>query len=189
MKKSILTMAFLSIITAAMAQRTNMSIDTKTSTVHWTAKKVVGGHEGTIDLKSGSLQTEKGKIIGGDFVIDMNSMVCTDAPKLTGHLKNEDFFNVPQYSTAKFVITKVDNSKATPVLYGNLTIKDKTKAISFPAKVTKSEAGALEAEAMGIKINRLDFDIKYRSASFFSDLGNRAIEDEFTLDVKIKAKK
>ena len=179
--------AFLSIITAAVAQRTNLTIDTKASTVHWTAKKVVGGHEGTINIKSGSLQTDKGKIVGGEFVIDMNSMACTDAPKLTGHLKNEDFFNVPEYSTAKFAITKVDNSKATPVLHGNLTIKDKTKAISFPVKVIKSDGSGLEAEAMGIKINRLDFDIKYRSASFFADLGNRAIEDEFTLDVKIKA--
>lgn len=189
MKKPILVVAFIFTLASAFAQKTNLSIDTKASSIKWEAKKVVGGHVGTINIKSGTVQTEKSKIVAGEFVIDMNSLLCTDAPKLTAHLKNEDFFNVPQYSTAKFVITKVDNSKATPVVTGNLTIKDKTKAISFPIKVTNSTANTLEAEATGIKINRIDFDIKYHSASFFSDLGNRAIEDEFTLDVKIKATK
>ncbi|MFD2967625.1 YceI family protein [Sphingobacterium bambusae] len=189
MKKPILFLALIFAITSVFAQKTTLKIDSKASSIKWVAKKVVGGHEGTINIKNGTLQTEKNKITGGEFVIDMNSMLCPDAPKLTDHLKNEDFFNVPQYGTAKLVITKVDNSKANPVITGNLTIKDKTKAISFPVKVTNATANGLEAEAIGIKINRLDFDIKYRSASFFSDLGNRAIEDEFTLDVKIKAVK
>ncbi len=118
----------------------------------------------------------------------MNSMACTDAPKLTGHLKNEDFFNVPTYPNSKFVISKVDNSKGNPIITGNLTIKNKTKSISFPAKVTTTADG-LSAEAIGVKVNRLDFDIQYRSASFFSDLGNRAIDDEFTLDILLKAVK
>ncbi|WDF69497.1 YceI family protein [Sphingobacterium oryzagri] len=189
MKKPILFVAFIFTLASAFAQKTNLTIDNKASSIKWEAKKVIGGHVGTINTKNGTVQTEKAKIVGGEFTIDMHSMLCTDAPKLTDHLKNEDFFNVPQYGTAKFVITKVDNSKATPVVTGNLTIKDKTKAISFPIKIVSATSNALEAEATGIKINRLDFDIKYRSASFFSDLGNRAIEDEFTLDVKIKASK
>ncbi|MGE8422677.1 MAG: YceI family protein, partial [Sphingobacterium siyangense] len=90
--------------------------------------------------------------------------------------------------SSKFVISKVDNSKGNPIITGNLTIKNKTKSISFPAKVTTTADG-LSAEAIGVKVNRLDFDIQYRSASFFSDLGNRAIDDEFTLDIVLKAVK
>ena len=189
MKKPILFVAFIFALTSAFAQKTSLTIDTKASSIKWEAKKVIGGHVGTINIKNGTIQTDKAKIVAGEFIIDMNSMLCTDAPKLTDHLKNEDFFNVPQYGTAKFVITKVDNSKTTAVITGNLTIKDKTKSISFPVKVTNSSNGVLEAEANDIKINRLDFDIKYRSASFFADLGNRAIEDEFILNVKLKATK
>ncbi|GHE43400.1 YceI family protein [Sphingobacterium griseoflavum] len=189
MKKTTLFLAIFFAITSALAQKTNFNIDKDASSIKWVAKKIVGGHEGTIQIKNGTLQTDKNKIIGGEFIIDMHSLVCTDAPKLTNHLKNEDFFDVSQYGTAKLLITKVDNSQVNPIITGNITIKGKTKAISFPAKVTAVTANSIEAEAMGLKINRLDFDIKYRSASFFSDLGNRAIEDEFTLDVKIKATK
>jgi len=188
MKRTLLFMAIICSSTFAFAQKITYKVNTQTSTIKWEAKKVVGGHVGTIALKEGTIQTDKGKITGGGFTIDMNSMACPDAPKLTGHLKNEDFFDVSKYPTAKFVIAKVDNSKATPIITGNLTIKNKTKAISFPAKVTSTTDG-LSAEALGVKVNRLDFDIQYRSASFFSDLGNRAIEDEFTLDIQIKATK
>lgn len=172
----------------AFAQKASYKINTQTSTIKWNAKKVVGGHEGTINLQDSIIQIDKGKITSGNFTIDMNSLACTDAPKLTGHLKNEDFFNVPSYPTTKFVISKVDNSKGNPIITGNLTIKNKTKSISFPAKVTTTADG-LSAEAKGVKVNRLDFDIQYRSASFFSDLGNKAIEDEFTLDIQIRATK
>ncbi len=172
----------------AFAQKASYKINTQSSTIKWNAKKVVGGHEGTINLQDGIIQIDKGKITSGNFTIDMNSLACTDAPKLTGHLKNEDFFNVPSYPTTKFVISKVDNSKGNPIITGNLTIKNKTKSISFPAKVTTTADG-LSAEAKGVKVNRLDFDIQYRSASFFSDLGNKAIEDEFTLDIQIRATK
>lgn len=188
MKRTSLIIAIICTASLAFAQKTNYKVNTETSTIKWNAKKIVGGHVGTINLQDGTLQTDKGKISGGGFTIDMNSMACTDAPKLTGHLKNEDFFNVPTYPTAKFVISKVDNSKGNPIITGNLTIKNKTKSISFPAKVSTTADG-LFAEATGVKVNRLDFDIQYRSASIFSDLGNRAIEDEFTLDIQIKATK
>jgi len=75
------------------------------------------------------------------------------------------------------------------VVTGNLTIKEKTKSISFPIRVTAISAQGLEAEASNIKINRLDYDIRFRSKSLFTDLGDKAIEDEFTLNIKIKATK
>lgn len=188
MKRTSLTLAIICLTSMAFAQKASYKINPQTSTIKWNAKKVVGGHEGTINLQDGIIQIDKGKITSGNFTIDMNSLACTDAPKLTGHLKNEDFFNVPSYPTTKFIISKVDNSKGNPIITGNLTIKNKTKSISFPAKVTTTADG-LSAEAKGVKVNRLDFDIQYRSASFFSDLGNKAIEDEFTLDIQIRATK
>jgi len=106
MKRTSLIIAIICTASLAFAQKTNYKVNTQTSTIKWNAKKIVGGHVGTINLQDGTLQTDKGKISGGGFTIDMNSMACTDAPKLTGHLKNEDFFNVPTYPTAKFVIAK-----------------------------------------------------------------------------------
>ena len=37
-----------------------------------------------------------------------------------------------------------------------------------------------------LKIDRTKFDVKYGSASFFDGLKDRAIYDEFDLDVKLK---
>ena len=68
------------------------TINTESSTIEWTGKKVTGSHNGTINIKSGSLEFDKGALTGGNIVIDMNSIVCTDmkgggADKLVGHLK------------------------------------------------------------------------------------------------------
>lgn len=186
MKKISLIIPLICLALAVCAQKVNYKLNLQTSLMKWDAKKVIGGHVGTINLKEGTIRTDNGKIIDGEFIIDMNSMVCTDAPKLTAHLKNEDFFNVPSFPTGRFVISKVDYSGTSPVVTGNLTIKNKTKTISFPAKISNTENG-LTADAMGIKINRLDFDIQYRSSSLFSGLGDKAIDDVFSMDIRINA--
>ena len=188
-KNSLFLLLFVALTNMAIAQKNTFNVNTNNSSIEWDAKKVIGGHVGTIGIKDGSIAVEKNKITGGEFTIDMQSLACTDAPKATGHLKNEDFFHVSKYPTAKFVITKVDNSKAQPIVTGNLTIKEKTKSISFPVKVTSISNQGVEAEASNVKINRLDYDIRFRSKSLFTDLGDRAIEDEFTLNIKLKASK
>ena len=40
-----------------------------------------------------------------------------------------------------------------------------------------------------LKVNRAEFNIKYKSKSFFNDLKEKFIEDEFDLQVTIVAKK
>lgn len=189
MKRINLIIALMACFQVLLAQESSFKIDTKASTIVWHAKKVVGGHTGTVAIKDGSIKTENNKIIGGEFSIDMYSIACTDAPKVTNDLRGENFFNVSKHPTAKFVITNVDNSTSTPIISGNLTVRGKTKNISFPAKVTSISDKGVSAEARDVKINRLDFDIKYRSATFFGDLGDRAIENEFTLDINIKGVK
>ena len=78
---------------------------------------------------------------------------------LEGHLKSPDFFDVAKYPTAKFEITSVEpyvadsTSKlkdATNIIKGNLTLKDSTKNIAFPARIT---VDATKATAVA------DFDI------------------------------
>ncbi len=170
------------------------SVDLASSTVAWKAYKVTGEHNGNIKLKSGSLNFDKGLLTGGSFEIDMNSITCNDlqgewADKLIGHLKSDDFFGVAKYPVSKLVITKVI-SRGTPGSYkivGNLTIKETTKEIKFDANV-KEEAGNYVATA-AMKLDRADYDIRYGSGSFFDNLGDKTIYDEFDMDVKIVTKK
>lgn len=165
------------------------SVDTELSKVNWKAYKVTGQHEGYVNLKSGSLDFADGVLSGGAFEVDMTSMVVTDLEgewkaKLEGHLKSEDFFSIEKFPTAAFKITKV--TPQGPNKYkveGDVTIKETTKSIRFTADMTE-EDGKMTATA-AIELDRSDFDVRYGSASFFGNLGDKTIYDNFDLTVAL----
>jgi len=166
------------------------TVDVAKSTVTWIGKKVTGSHNGTIALKSGSLNVDGKNVTGGTFVIDMNSIKDADgSDKLEGHLKADDFFGTAKFPTSTFVITKVTGSAANATVAGNLTIKGITKPLTFPATLTIGTDGTVTALAGKIVVDRTKYDIKYGSKSFFDSIGDKAINDEFEIGVKLVAKK
>jgi len=173
----------LTLTTAVFAG--TQKVDVAKSTVKWLGKKVTGEHTGTISVKEGSLEVTNGKVTGGKVVIDMNSIVDTDLAdatwnaKLIGHLKSDDFFGVATYPTSDLVITKVDGNTFS----GNLTIKGVTLPNSFTATATKE--GKSTVYKGTITIDRSKFGLKYGSKSFFDNLGDKVIYDEFTLDFSL----
>lgn len=163
------------------------SVNTKTSVVNWTGKKVTGQHNGDINIKEGSLIFDSGKLTGGSFIIDMNSIKCSDlqgkpAKKLEGHLMSDDFFGIPNHPTASLEITDVKEKKKSGdyAVTADITIKGITKSITFDTTV-----GAENATA-NVVINRTEFDIKYGSGSFFDNLGDKMIYDDFELALDLK---
>src|SRR5690606_27199 len=132
--------------TSAISDGTTLTIDTSASQVIWHANKVSKKHFGEVNLTSGSINVSgEGKITGGNFSIDMNTIDVQDSEgesrdKLTGHLKNEDFFDVTKFPTATFEITSVTEGETASdlVIGGNLTMHGITKNITFNAKVTES---------------------------------------------------
>lgn len=186
------------VVEKAVTAGTSYGVDLAASNVMWTGTKLVGDpHSGTINLSSGSIQSSNGQLTGGEFVIDMNSLTNTDMEagkgkeKLEGHLKNEDFFDVPKFPTAKFAITKVTglegDADATHMVYGNLTIKDVTKEIGFKAKVSQSQ-GAINVSTPSFTIDRTDFNVKYGSNSFFDLAKDKTINNDVDLQITISAK-
>lgn len=166
------------------------TVDAAKSTITWLGKKVTGSHNGTISLKSGSLNVNGKNVTGGTFVIDMTSIKDADgSEKLEGHLKADDFFGSTKYPTSTFVITKVTGSGTNVNVTGNLTIKGITKPLSFPATVTVNGDGTASALAGKITVDRTKYDIRYGSKSFFDSIGDKAIDDNFEIGVKLVAKK
>jgi len=169
-------------------------IDLEESVIVWKARKVTGAHEGTVALKSGDLEFTDGVLTGGMFEIDMQTVDCTDLQgewkdKLVGHLKSDDFFGVNNYPTAKFVISKVI-SRGKPGEYkviGDLTIKETTKEIKFNAMI--EDGGESKTGTANITIDRSDYDIRYGSGSFFDNLGDKTIYDEFDLEISLVVSK
>lgn len=169
------------------------SFSKEESQIKWEGKKTLikdWVDSGLISISSGNTTVEGGLITTGNVVIDMNSIEAmktganSGEDKLSGHLKSADFFDVEKYPTSKFKITSVslDENKNYKIT-GDMTIKETTKSIEFPV-VAYMDGDKLIIDGE-ININRSLFNVRYGSQSFFNDLGNNVIDDNFTLKVKL----
>ena len=191
-KHSIVLILSFMLFTSAMAGEAFM-VDTKSSQAEWVGRKVTGQHNGAINIKSGMLHLEDGKLVGGEFEIDMTTIVNHDVEdeewrtKLVNHLKSDDFFSVDKFPVAVFKITHVESTTDEDgnnyLIRGGLTIKGITHPIEFPAKV-EINGDKISATA-AITVDRAKHDIRFRSGSFFENLGDKLIYDEFTINVDL----
>jgi polyisoprenoid-binding protein YceI len=175
-----------------------LAVSVADSKVNWLGKKVTGQHNGSIKVANGEVFVDNGKITGGKVEIDMKTITDEDQTdpdskkKLEGHLSSPDFFDVAKFPTSKIEITKVEalNDATKPnvnsTVTGNLTMKDVTKSITFPAEI-KIENGVLTVKA-DFDVDRTDWNIKYGSGKFFENLGDKVINDKFNLNLTIVAK-
>ncbi|WP_196886208.1 YceI family protein [Aureivirga sp. CE67] len=187
MKNIFKTLVFtLVLIISFNASAQNKEVSTSKSSLQWVGHKLTGKHEGNINLESGNLEFDNSKLVGGSFVINMESITCTDmngeyGDKLVGHLKNDDFFSTDKFKTASFEITEVREIKNNSYeVTGNLIIKGISRPNTFTMNVTPTSAMA------NIKVDRTKYGIKYKSKSFFDNLGDKFIYDEFDVIVNLK---
>jgi polyisoprenoid-binding protein YceI len=180
-------------LTAAPAKATAFKVDVAQSSLTWNAKKVTGEHNGNVKISKGEVLVEKNKLVGGSVDMDMTSISDVDkSERLVNHLKSDDFFSSEKFPVSTFKITRVSPIKgakageANYTIEGNLTIKGITNPLSFPAAV-QVKGNALTATSETITVDRIKYDIKYRSASFFSAIGDKAIEDKFTVKFNLVA--
>lgn len=197
MKKKILLLSLVALTAFSTTlfanhNHSDLKINTKVSSVDWVGKKVTGQHDGSINIKEGTLNLHDGNLSGGTIVMDMTSITCLDIKddgynkKLVGHLNSPDFFDVANNKTATLKISGVKGVEGNKhMISGMLTIKGITKAINFPATIDMKN-GKLGAYAE-IKIDRTQYDIKYGSGKFFEGLGDKMIDDEFIIKFKIAA--
>ena len=164
-----------------------LKVDITKSTIHWSGYKPTGSHTGTVELQAGTISLDGNKITGGNFTVDMHSIKDSDgSEKLEKHLKSKDFFEVAVFPTATFELTHTANKNGKTYITGNLTVKNNTKQITFPASISVTDSSiTLTSEVF--KINRADFNVRYKSKSFFNNLKEKFINDEFDLQVKIVA--
>lgn len=189
MKKTIMKSAAVLVLAISMVSFTVISekkIKTEDSTITWKGHKVTGTHEGNIDLSEGILFFEGETLTGGYLIIDMSSISVNDLEagdgkeKLEGHLNSDDFFSTSNHKTANFKITNVTGSAGDYKVTGDLTIKGITHPTTFNMLVKDNSAKA------NLKVDRTKYGIRYRSNSFFDNLKDKAIYDEFDLSVNLK---
>lgn len=203
-------LAFRKPATAPVSEETNSSetasgvnedtngikeFDTTASSAKWTGSKTLIKDyydNGTVAIKSGNALFTKGVLTGGEVVFDMTTITATSTGKgdgedmLSGHLKSEDFFDSTKYPEAKFVITSViKQSDTNYMVTGDLTVKDKTAPVTFPATV--STTGEIVTISGTATVDRTVYDVRFGSSKFFEDLGDKVVNDEFKLEFKAVA--
>ncbi len=188
MKKTLLmlTLSVLSILSIYAQEKLNA--DKGKTKLEWLGEKVTGQHTGTINLQSGWLTWKDNMITSGEFTIDMTSLKDNDgSERLEGHLKSEDFFGVEKYPVAKLSIAgSTPFDKGTAVVNGTLTIKDIPNPIEFKAAMQKNDDGVWFYA--NITVDRTKYNVRYGSGSFFDNLGDKTIYDEFKLKVSLLVK-
>ena len=172
-------------------------VDIENSDIDWIGRKVTGEHFGTLNLADGWVIMQEDSFIGGKFIFDMTSINNTDIEspewkkKLEDHLMAEDFFFVDSFPHANLEIknhhqTIDDKSENIDQIIANLTIRGITHEIIFPLEISQSKS-IFYAEGT-IDINRTLFNIRYKSDTFFEDLGDRMIYDDFTVQFSVQTK-
>lgn len=182
--KSVLILA-VAVSTASFTNLMKKQIKTSESTIKWTGKKVLGKHYGTIDFKEGYLEMDGENLTGGKFIVDMTSILVTDLEgdskaQLEGHLNSDDFFGVDTYPTATLEILKASKTNTGYNVSADLTIKGKTEPVNFDLAIDGNTATTT------LKIDRTKYGVRYGSGSFFDNLGDNTISDNFDLDIILK---
>lgn len=187
MKKLIFLFLTVFLISSVNAQK-KLTADLSQTKLTWHGEKVLGKHDGTIQLKAGWIQWQDNKITAGEFIIDMASLEeSEDNQKFEGHLKSDDFFGVEKFPTSKLVLTgSTAFDKGTATVIGNLTIKDVTNPIEFKSVMQQKDDGMWFFS--NITIDRTKYNIRYGSGTFFDNLGDKTIYDEFNVKVNLFVK-
>jgi polyisoprenoid-binding protein YceI len=158
------------------------------SGISWKGRKMTGTHNGTIAIKEGEFMLNEGRLTAGKFVVDTTAIKVLDITdpatnaQMVGHLLSNDFFASAEYPESNFEITTVKNNH----IEGNLTIRGIRRIIGFDADI--HVAGDTLTAVGEMIIDRTQFDMKFRSGSFFKNLGDTMIYNDFKLNVHIIAK-
>lgn len=188
MKRSLLFFGLSMLLFLNVFSQNKLVADTLKSKLLWLGEKVTGQHTGTIKLQSGWLVWQDNKIISGEFNIDMTTLKDSEKnARLETHLKSDDFFGVEKFPVSKLVITgSTPFDKGNGVVSGTLTIKGVTNPIEFKSSVQKKDDGVWFYT--NIIVDRTKFNVRYGSGTFFDNLGDKTIYDEFKLKVNLLVK-
>ena len=181
MKKIIFAVVILatsfSLVAFTKKDKTNaavtFTVNAQKSKVDWIGSKKSDFHTGYFPVKSGAVQVDGGKLVGGSFVIDVAGLKVTDeggGAKLQGHLSSGDFFDISKFGEATFTINTVDYIKADrATIKGDLSLKGIKAPVTFTAIIRNADDKGFFAEAF-FPFDRTVFGINYGIGMVDSDV-------------------
>ena len=173
--------------TALQASDASYTINPDQSIIVWTGREVTTSkHFGNIYFASGQFEVKRGLISSGEFVVDMTTIDNQDLPeerrgRLEAHLKSDDFFSVESHPTALLSILSSESvADGKWMVSGELTIKTFTHPVEF--EMSNSNDGW----KANLVFDRSKYEVKFRSGSFFENLGDKLIYDDIELAINLK---
>ena len=172
-----------------------LDIDMKQSQIEWIGRKLTSDHSGTLGLSDGWVIMIDSTLVGGEFIFDMTSIKNTDIEspkwrlKLENHLLSSDFFNVDSFPHAILAIkqskyiSEENNFESKFLVSADLSICGITHEISFFYQLVKSDNNFISIGS--VDVDRTLYNIKYKSGSYFFDLGDKIIYDDFTIKFSV----
>ncbi len=179
----------LSSATAYAASVLSWKIDKSHTGVNFTTTHFFSDVTGNFKSFEGTINFDPNNLTESNvtFTIPVNS-INTGDEKRDKHLQSADFFDAKKFPEMKFISSSFSKKEdGTYMVYGNLTIKDVTKKVGMPFKIT----GQMEhpmmkgTEILGIslltKIDRTMFGVGTGSWSATAVVG-----DEVTIKVNME---
>ena len=185
--KFIITITF-TLISISFSYSQSLNANKTESLIRWYGEELTGKtHFGNLSFKEGQIELQDGLIIGGNFVVNMTSLSVEDLSggakaRLEGHLRSDDFFSVDKYPEATLKITqKAKDEGDVQKLFGELTIKGIKHDVDFSIiLVDKKTATA------NLTFDRSKYNVRFRSGSFFENLGDKLILDDIRMEVSLQ---
>ena len=182
--KTKIVLVLLATMTTLFAQ--DYTLNTSKSLIKWTGEELTTKqHYGSLEFESGTIAFKDGVPVSGSFVVDMTTIVNQDLPaeyakNLEGHLKSDDFFSVAKFPSAKLIITGATAAaKGAFKVDGQLIIK----GISHPVRFDLiPDNGNWIANLI---FDRSKYEVRFRSGTFFQNLGDKLILDDIVLETKL----
>tara|TARA_A100001011_G_C13880703_1_gene662824 strand:- start:56 stop:613 length:558 start_codon:yes stop_codon:yes gene_type:complete len=162
------------------------TVNVDKSFVKWTGKEITTKiHYGKLNISSGSITVDDNGV-SGEVNVNMESLVVEDlqgewGKKLEGHLKSDDFFSVDKFKESS--IKTISSSRKSDNSYevqGVLTIKGISHPITFDLDINGDIINA------NLRFDRSLYDVRFRSGSFFENLGDKLIVDDIDLEVTLE---
>ena len=187
----------VSILLMGLNLSSQVQMDLSKSSIKWIGKEITTKeHFGALKFSKAQLEFNGDVLTGGEFTVDMTTLDVQDLSGggkqiLEGHLRSDDFFSVDKHQTSYLKINEVlppelsrieaDNNSFE--VSGELTIKGITQPIVFTLKPVSDQSYVAD-----LTFDRSDYNVRFRSGSFFENLGDKLILDDIKLEVTLVKK-
>lgn len=172
----------------------NLEVDLTQSRVEWIGTKFrgLGRHEGLVRLLDATLEACTPTHCQGRFTLDLHNLEITDIPlsdavprrRLRDSLRSRNFFWTERFPVATFVLsgTRARTQADSVDAWGELTVRDVTRSLRFPAHITHERNGEVHVRAE-LTIDRQQWGIRHR----FDLIRDKVVDDEIRLVIVLVA--